>query len=734
MSDKDLNHMTSDSVMLNQHLSQGPIHREDQRYDQLEEQRELQSHTPLQQELQPQQIEDKTKVIHGINTPKLSYKELAERINNKTYDRSVFVMWKKSNSESMQEITSALNILNGMLESSVVMFDYKDINREFHVLTKKCLDYMRTHNPRTDEGKARLDLVQKIYNRALEDRHNLDVNAGHLKKSEKSGLLSWKYMIEDHTLVSIPKNQIEKPKGQELSGSSTVTRLIGETSYYMKDQETMPATDHVPTLKIQLKEEYEKTLREIDNPANTRYKDMPEELKAKKKEDIAGILALMDRMDLWIDTYDQDTIKNVDEKKWKKMEWDADCIETYRFGGEYSDEMAELLRNKDRLEKVIKEQAENKEAQKQLEEVQAKIEELMPKYEVELAKSKSYFLAFTRDLSKRAVLYQAGHKDAKIPPGSVLDVRNEATSVLADVFGISDMIMESRSVDVEVQGEKYRALRMQEVFGINGYSDMCDAKYLGKTIQMTPKALKQLQTMQVFDIICGQVDRNYNNYLLQTKEEGDKIIIQSITGIDNDLAFGLLTYNDITFKKDQFGNHHTPGWMKPIEDEKGRTFLAGVDKQFADRVLELKPDMLKYILGPYISKEEIVACQERLKGVQQHLKTLISRDKKKKPEERFMLGTDAAWGERLKTLTSTEGMDDEAKKYQERYVKRLVDHSLIMDHLLNKTMTEFPSFMAWHQYKEKLKKEQQEKQKKEQGGQPQTETEKPQTETTKSDG
>ena len=654
MTDSDLNGIMSDSEMLSQQAVK-TMFVEEEKDKQLEQTDTMQKSTMQQsQEIETQtKLVDKTRIIHGLTTPKMSYKELAERINNKTYDRSVFVRWKKSNSKSMEEITSALHILNDMLEASVVMFDYKDINREFQVLSGKCLNYLRTHHPRTDEGKARLDLVQKIYERVIEDRHNLDVNAGHLKKSDKNNYTQWKYMVEDHTVIHVPKEQIEDFKGQEFAGSSTVTKLNGEQSYILKNQETMPGTNNVQVLKVQLKEEYERKIREIDDPANPRYKDMPAETKAQKRAAFLGTIDLMNRMDAWINAYDNDTIRDVDEKVWKSMIADQACLDAYK------------LKEED----------------------------------------KPLFLSFTRELSKRVVLYQAGHEEAKIPVGSVLDVRNEATSVLADVLGISEIIMESRSAEVEVEGEQYKALRMQEVFGMNGYSDMSDAKYLGKTVEMTPKALKQFQTLQIFDVICGQVDRNYNNILLQTEEKDGKLIIKSITGIDNDLSFGLLTYNDVTFKTDEFGHHHNPGgWMRPIEDTKHRTYLTGVDKQFADRVLELKPDMLKYMLGPYVSKEEIGACQDRLKGVQEHLKSLISRDKKKAPEDRIMISTETGWEHRLKSLVDTTELDEATKKAHDAYMQRLTKNSYIMDHYLSKEMKQFPNFWAWGQYVAEQKK------------------------------
>lgn len=654
--------------MLNQQAIK-PLFVEEEKEKQLEENDTLQESTMLQTQQTETKLVDKIHVIHNLTTPKVSYQELADRINNKTYDRSVFVKWKKSNSKTMEEITNTLSILNDMLEASVVMFDYKDINREYQLLSGKCLKYLNSHHPRTDEGKARLDLVQKIYARVLEDRHNLDVNAGHLKEEDKNNLITWKYMIEDHTVIRIPKKQIVSSEGQEYSGSSTVTKLRGETTYYLKSQETMPRTSDLKVLKEQLKAEYERKIHEIDDPSNPQYSGMTEEVKAQKRAAFVGTIDLMNRMDEWIVAIGEDSIRNVDEKKWKEMITSEDCIKAYKLTEE----------------------------------------------------DKPLFLSFTRELSKRVVLYKAGHQDAMIPSGSVLDVRNEATSVLADTLGISGIIMGSRSIEVEVEGERYKALRMQEVFGMNGYSDLCDEKYLGKTIEMTPTALKQYQTLQIFDVICGQVDRNYNNILLQTEETEDKLIIKSITGIDNDLSFGLLTYNDITFKLDQFKKHDNIGWLRPIEDTNHRTFLTGVDKQFADKILELKPDMLKYILGPYVSKKEIDACQDRLKGVQEHLKTIISRDKKKDPEDRIVMSTEAEWASRLKSLVDTEGLDEETKKAHDAYMKRLKTHSYIMDHCLHKKMDQFPNFFVWGEYLMK-KKEEAEKKAKQQGEKPQVET------------
>ena len=98
-------------------------------------------------------------------TPKLSYAELEERINEQKYDRSVFSKWKLGNSKSMEKVTKGLHNLDELLKTGVKTTKYADVENAYFVLQKACIDYLTTHSPKTAEGEARYRMVQQISER-----------------------------------------------------------------------------------------------------------------------------------------------------------------------------------------------------------------------------------------------------------------------------------------------------------------------------------------------------------------------------------------------------------------------------------------------------------------------------------------------------------------------------------------------------------------------------------------
>ena len=222
---------------------------------------------------------------------------------------------------------------------------------------------------------------------------------------------------------------------------------------------------------------------------------------------------------------------------------------------------------------------------------------------------------------------------AKIPLGADLSKRNEATSAMAELLGISDIIVESRTMTLEVDGVQTAGLRMQEAKGIPGRDGLAEEPYKDMKVRMTPEFVKKFTMMKLFDIICGQNDRNQNNFLVQPRIEGREVVLEKFTGIDHDMSFGLLTFNDL------LEGGHT---MIPKESR----FFA-VDREFADRILALTPEMLYYTLCPYLGKEEISACQDRLKGLQQVLAAVKEKDKERPDEQKVLISSQEEWQYKL---------------------------------------------------------------------------------------
>jgi hypothetical protein len=123
----------------------------------------------------------------------------------------------------------------------------------------------------------------------------------------------------------------------------------------------------------------------------------------------------------------------------------------------------------------------------------------------------------------------------------------------------------------------------------------------------------------VFDLICGQVDRNHNNYLCTFKtDENGNYVVDKVTAIDNDMSFGNLTYN-------QFNQLHQDGPTLAIEED-GELSIPAMDIEFANAILSLKPEFIENQMLDILSKSEIAALVDRIKGVQRAIELRMAAE------------------------------------------------------------------------------------------------------------
>jgi hypothetical protein len=119
-----------------------------------------------------------------------------------------------------------------------------------------------------------------------------------------------------------------------------------------------------------------------------------------------------------------------------------------------------------------------------------------------------------------------------------------------------------------------------------------------KTIRMDDPTLQRcLSRLQLLDTLAMQVDRNKGNYFIKRDKEGN---VLSVTGIDNDMAFGTRT--DIYSNVEQY-----PGVSQYV------------DKELAERIIALKDNELTAVMEDLLTTEEIDSLLTRLHALQAHL-------------------------------------------------------------------------------------------------------------------
>ncbi len=245
----------------------------------------------------------------------------------------------------------------------------------------------------------------------------------------------------------------------------------------------------------------------------------------------------------------------------------------------------------------------------------------------------SFFDTFKRmmsQLGKKYNEYMVAHDAAHIEEGLCVSDRNAATSIMAGRLGVSDIVARSETVYVETEaGELVRANAMEQVDGIEAGKFMHKAAEEQAKVEYSPEALGQMFTLQVFDMICGQVDRNANNYMITDYEirrqlvggkEEEVRVIKSIKAIDNDMSFGCLSSEVI-----EDGHREMRGFCDKKYGNFG--YIKFLPKEFVDRIRAYNDlEAVKADFAGLRSDAEINALYERLKAVREEMDKRLASD------------------------------------------------------------------------------------------------------------
>ncbi len=205
--------------------------------------------------------------------------------------------------------------------------------------------------------------------------------------------------------------------------------------------------------------------------------------------------------------------------------------------------------------------------------------------------------------------------------------RNVATSRMAALLGVGNLVAKSETAEIydEATGSTIRGNLMEQARGQMSGNDLtAKAKEDKKTITFSstkerPDVLlnstgnfqRDLCSLQVFDNICGQIDRHGGNFLVTQNEQGE---LSDLQGIDNDGAFGL--NENGAFINGQ-GNTRNAYNIQTGEME-----LPFLDRAFAERIKAVDKEMIKYALKDLLTEKEIGAVITRLDKVKKAISTM----------------------------------------------------------------------------------------------------------------
>lgn len=199
----------------------------------------------------------------------------------------------------------------------------------------------------------------------------------------------------------------------------------------------------------------------------------------------------------------------------------------------------------------------------------------------------------------------------RIKSGRNLSDRNVATSRMAELLGIQDIVCDSRTAYVRNKDKYIKGNLMEDAGGKNANDLMVESSRLKRKIRYTPGAINQIFTMQIFDFICGQTDRHHRNFHLKYREKGsDELSVTAIRAIDNNMSFGVLKYKD-TEANERYKR------MSVNSD-----YLYGMPVKLLNSIVSLEEETLKYMLMDILDKEELQCLCDRIKGLQEEIKKL----------------------------------------------------------------------------------------------------------------
>lgn len=217
--------------------------------------------------------------------------------------------------------------------------------------------------------------------------------------------------------------------------------------------------------------------------------------------------------------------------------------------------------------------------------------------------------------------YLIANNNVKMDKGSSITDRNVATSRLAELLGVPELIPASRKVKYKDQkGKDHQGILLAEAKGeelFETYNNVQTNNYKYEDL-----VFLQMNSLEILDVIASQFDRNNTNIFVES--EGKRIT--KIRAIDNDMSFGKLTYKDI--QKRNNPNYY----LNTLEDQNGFCKLTAVDKRLYDSLMALTDEMVSYVFADLLSKDELKALQDRIKGV----KALLQRSLEKNPNNFYI--------------------------------------------------------------------------------------------------
>lgn len=460
------------------------------------------------------------------------------------------------------------------------------IAAEYEKYINACDTYIKSHNPKTNHGKARLDMVKELFLTAKKEKEYFEAALNAYGDSQYNDGVQRKE-IKFLDLLRYARADVVDVKQFESSGST------GSIRKYTSDNKTY----------FFKKTEYAKEGSLADLYTNA-YGDI---LAGKQGTEYQKYLMTLDTIRSKLT---KSVTGNIDEDI-------ASVVLQQMFYVVFSQE------NSSRYHlamKSLKERARGKRAG-------AYISEL----ELFLSENKETHEKIATEIGSPLFTTQVS-KYNQIKEGANITMRAVATSRLDKHLGI-DGIVDTKSVFIkDEKGITETGLRMEAAKGIS-LADLDDKveedkKTKGSTVaRFTPSAAKKLQEIMLLDYLLGQGDRHADNIIVDYKKVGNEYIVSDLKGIDNDMCLG-----DLSGEKVNFGFNRIVPMLKQScagkIKSKNDCVIKYIHEDTYNKFMTLQPETLfNLFVDCDLSPKEWKALKSRFDTLQKVLTALHAGDR-----------------------------------------------------------------------------------------------------------
>ncbi len=198
--------------------------------------------------------------------------------------------------------------------------------------------------------------------------------------------------------------------------------------------------------------------------------------------------------------------------------------------------------------------------------------------------------------------------NAQLQQGDKVSLRNVATTRMAELLGVERLIAHSQTVEVKLGDRVVKGSFMDMAEGYDAASTDIDVVQKFKEVKdwYSPGMVRDQSDLQIFDLICGQVDRHGANAFYKIGEmgpDGTRPLL-GLMGIDNDMAFSPEVRLDDKGKLESIGKTDYTEFMNFISED------------MADKIMALDREKLEFAVGDIITEREmdgLVARTEKMK-------------------------------------------------------------------------------------------------------------------------